>query len=252
MTVQIDDVIILGRGVPEQISDGRRSVCVAGYSPTVGFVRLYPTRVDSPLKNWNIVSVDVERNPQDSRAESWKFPDSRVGWENINQHIRIVGEYPREHRLGLMDSLQCSCVGELNECRVSLGIVRPVFKRTYLSPNKMYGEAFQPLFDIIEHAGLPTKRDCYFEPRIEFLCGSGCRAKGCHDQQLLDWSCYQWMVKNPGKEQQIWDNLHISDKEWSHYLLVGNQANQRTSYMVIGVIRQRAVMVQPALIGGAF
>lgn len=50
MTQSIDDVVILGRGVPELISDGRVTVCVAGYSDKLGFVRLYPTRIDSPLK----------------------------------------------------------------------------------------------------------------------------------------------------------------------------------------------------------
>lgn len=248
MTERIDDVIILGRGVPEQISAGRVTVCTAGYSPSIGFVRLYPTRIDSPLQQWGVVSVEVERNPQDSRAESWKFPDSRSGWEHINQHMKVLGEYPKELRLALMGDLRCHCVSELNEKRLSLGIVRPQIRRAYLSENAMHRQAYQPLFDMMEHAEVTTKRDHYFEPRIEYGCGSQCASKSAHNQQLLDWGCYQWMKHNPGKEQQIWSNLHVGDAAWTHYFLIGNQANQRTSFMVINVIRQKATMIQPSLL----
>lgn len=248
MTQRIDDVIILGRGVPEQISGGRITVCVAGFSPSMGFVRLYPTRIDSPLRQWSVVSVEVERNPQDSRAESWKFPDSRSGWENINQHIQPKGDYPKDARLALMDEIKSSCVNEVNERRQSLGIIRPNIQRVYLAENQMHSQAYQPLFEIMEHAEVATKRDHYFEPRIEYICGCNCRSKAKHNQQLLEWGCYQWMKSNPGKEQQIWRNLHIGDCAWTHYFLIGNQANHRTAFMVINVIRQKATMIQSALL----
>jgi hypothetical protein len=69
----VDDLVILGRSSPDRLRDNRISVCTAGYSRALGFIRLYPTRTDSPLRVWNIVSVQVERNPMDSRAESWKI-----------------------------------------------------------------------------------------------------------------------------------------------------------------------------------
>ena len=34
--VNIDDLIILGRSVPVEIRNGRRPICVGGYSPTFG------------------------------------------------------------------------------------------------------------------------------------------------------------------------------------------------------------------------
>ena len=57
----ISDLIVLGRAIPEEISDHRQTICVAGYSKELGLIRLYPTRWDSPLKRWNIVKVPVER-----------------------------------------------------------------------------------------------------------------------------------------------------------------------------------------------
>jgi hypothetical protein len=38
-----------------------------------------------------------------------------------------------------------------------------------------------------------------------------------------------------------------SEDEWTHYFLVGNQENQRTSYMVINVLRQKNQEIQPSL-----
>jgi hypothetical protein len=49
--------------------------------------------------------------------------------------------------------------------------------------------------------------------------------------------CYEWFRKNPGKEAQVFENLRVKDEGYERYLLVGNQANHRSSYLVIGVIR---------------
>jgi hypothetical protein len=245
---RIKDVIILGRGVPEQISNGRITVCVAGYSETAGFIRLYPTRIDSPLAVWNIVSVEVERNPLDNRNESWKLPESRAGWEHINQYITINGELKRSHRIGLLDAIKTDCVKDINAKRQSLGIIQPSIRRAYLGTNKRNMEAYQPLFEMIEHANVPTKRDFEVEPRFEYSCGSRCKAKRHHDMQLLDWGCYQWIRKNPQQAQQIWSNMGIGSPDWMHYFLVGNQANQRTSFMVVNVLRQKCAAFQPTLL----
>lgn len=248
MTERIDNVIILGRGVPEQIKDGRITVCVAGWCESRGFIRIYPSRVDSPLRSWNIVSIEVERNPKDSRHESWKFPDSRTGWENINQHIEVTGCVGREHRLGLLDMLKSDCVAGINERRDSLGIIKPIIKRSYLAPNQMHMEAHQPLFEFMEHSGVKVKRDHMAEPRLSFLCGDNCKVKHAHDMQLLEWGAYVWIANNPDNMQQVWQNMGIGTPEWAHYFLVGNQANHRTSYMVINVLRQKTAMFQATLI----
>jgi len=41
----IDDLIMLGRGAPDTMRDGRVTICAAGWSPTLGFVRIYPTSI---------------------------------------------------------------------------------------------------------------------------------------------------------------------------------------------------------------
>ena len=242
----IDNVVILGRAVPEEISGGRKTVCVAGYSEKQGFVRLYPTRPDSPLQQWNMVTVEVERNPQDTRTESWKFPNSKEGWDAINRHIKNVGILPEDDRLPLLDRIKSECVRLLNEQHISLGVIRPVGVKPYLDRNEKHHEAYQPLFEFVDDSTLPTKRDCHLEPRIKYACEPECKG---HDQQLLDWGCYVYMQKHPDEPQNIWRNLALNEPGWTHYFLVGNQVRHRTGYMVINVLRKKATMFTPSLFG---
>ena len=246
MTTTIDDLIILGRAVPELISNGRTTVCVAGYSPTYGMIRIYPTRPDSPLQQWSIVRVRVERNPNDNRAESWKLAGS-TDWDNINRNITKVGELPHHQRLPLVHSLAITCVSLLNQPPYrSLGIVEPVIYRWWFDENEQYYKAHQPMFDIIEPAVIRTKRDYPMQPRFEYRCGNQCQSRSRHDQQLLEWGCFEFIKKCHDYNQinGIWRNMGIGSKEWRHFFVVGNQANQRTSFMVINVIRQKITDVQ--------
>ena len=66
--------------------------------------------------------------------------------------------------------------------------------------------------------------------------------------QLLEWGAYVWIANNPDNMQQVWQNMGIGSDEWAHYFVVGNQANHRTSYMVINVLRQKTAMFQATLI----
>ena len=87
--IEIDDLLVLGNAVPDIISDYRISVCTAGYSKKHGLVRVYPVRPDSPMQRWNIVSVLLERNPKDTRQESWKVQGSKTDWDKLNKSLSI-------------------------------------------------------------------------------------------------------------------------------------------------------------------
>lgn len=100
--------------------------------------------------------------------------------------------------------------------------------------------------DIIEPAVIRTKRDYPMQPRFEYRCGNQCQSRSRHDQQLLEWGCFEFIKKCHDYNQihDIWRNMGIGNKEWRHFFVVGNQANQRTSFMVINVIRQKITDVQ--------
>lgn len=230
----INDLIILGRGAPDQIRDGRITVCVAGFSPSLGFVRIYPTKITSPLKQWSIVSVPVERNPQDTRPESWKIQGSKDEWDRLDEKIKVVGELTRAQRQALIPTLASDCVSVLDEKHISLGIIKPSMLEPELSERTDVTKEVQlTLFG----TPLPKTKSHYkLQPRLHYRCFS-CRLEKGHDQQIIEMGCYEWFRKNPGKEAQVFENLRIKDERWERYLLVGNQANHRSSYLVIGVIR---------------
>lgn len=235
MAEYIDDLIVLGMAVPEEIRDGRRTVCLGGYSPSRGFIRVYPCRPDMGLHRWNIIKVQVERNPRDTRHESWKFVDSNPQWETLNDKVEILRTLPASERYPLLKGLAAPCVRSINDERNSLGIVLASnVHRAYFGQNPQYGKPHQPA--LIERPGeqyVRTKDTYPIEPRLCYSCDE-CRNQ--HDQKVLEWGAFEWMRKNPGNVEQYWENARLFSTEHDLFILVGNQANQRTSFLVINII----------------
>jgi hypothetical protein len=240
----IDDLVVLGRGAPDKIKDGRVTICVAGWSKRLGFVRIYPTRTSSPLRQWNRVSVRVERNPLDSRAESWKIRGSKSEWDQLDRKIEVLGQASSSEKQTLVRGIVSPCVSTLNDARVSLGIIRPVELRGYLDKRGDVDHDVQ-----LTLSGPPlekTKKNYDFQPRLEYRC-SNCAAVGSHDQQIIEWGCYEWFRKNPGREEFVFDNLQLSNPEYEKYLFIGNQSAHRMSYLVITVLRWKKAPGQTTL-----
>ena len=233
-TMNIDDLVVLGRSSPDTMRDNRVSVCVAGYSPRCGFIRLYPTRLDSPLKAWNIVSVPVERNDQDARAESWKIQGSKSDWSVLSDKIQVIGHVDRKDRLPLVTPLISGCVLDLNDEKRSLGIVKPLSKRCYFADREDYDPSIQ--MTLLGTVLISDKHKYGLQPRVEYGC-SQCKATGQHDQQILEWGVYEWLRKNPGEEERVWENLFWKEKQQEILFLVGNQARHPSSFMVVSILR---------------
>ena len=54
---------------------------------------------------------------------------------------------------------------------------------------------------------------------------------------MLEWGGYQWIQKNPKKINQLWKNYRIFDEEWYKYFFIGNLRDQRTSWLIISILR---------------
>ncbi len=231
----LDDLVILGRAVPEQMSDGRVTICVAGYSPSRGFIRIYPTRYDAPLRRWNIVRVPVERNPHDTRQESWKIQGSRSEWDRLAEKIEVLKTLPKKHRPGLVAKLLDRCVNDVNSAHRSLGIVRPgQILLTYFKEERRYDGTVQTT---LPGGFRPTTKDEFkLQPYIRYRC-SECKARRYHDQQLLEWGVFEWIRKNPDRAEQVWDNLGLGSPDRVCFFLVGNQWQRRSSFLIISVLR---------------
>ena len=236
----IKDLVLLGRACPEPLKDGRVTVCAAGWSETLGFVRIYPTRTDTAWRRWDVVRVEVERNDRDTRRESWKIVGSRGEWETLARRVDVIGHVrSTDERRNLIGNLTDSCVQVLNEQKRSLGIIKPAhILKTYLSPNDDYGQLFQQgLPGMTELGSVQVKRDFPLEPRIRYQCPSCQTTRGYHDQQVLEWGFFEWLRKHPEAAEQVWENAGFGRPTTDIYLFVGNQAAHRTSFLVISVLR---------------
>jgi len=231
----IDDLIILGRAVPETIRNGRTTICTAGYSPSLGFIRIYPTKHTSPLNRWNIVKVPVERDPRDTRMESWKIQGSKREWSRLNEKIEPVGKFnKKEDQLHLIANLTDCCVKDVNDEKRSLCIVKPAIKECYFCPEENYDPFIQKtLF------GPPppkSKKQYRKFPKIKYNC-SECKMEHYHDQTVLEWGFYEWFRKNPDKIEQVWDNALLDSPDHEIFFFVGNMLRYRNAFLIISILR---------------
>ena len=235
----IDDLTILGRAIPEEISDHRQTICAAGYSPELGLVRLYPTRWDSPLNRWNIVTVPVERPRKplyDGRRESWKIQGSRSEWDQLSKKIEHTGILRKKpDKISMIQGLVFPCTSLLSSKDMSLGIIKPeIIDYEYIRNTQKKDVRLQTLNGSFR---LMTKNDFYYIPKIKYRC-SECKSKRPHNQQLLEWGFWEGMRKNPGDIDSVWDNVGFGDQEnWDFYFLVGNLWQYPKSFNIISILR---------------
>lgn len=244
----IDDLIILGRAVPAEIKNGRRTVCTAGYSPTHGFIRIYPTKWDSPLRRWNVIRVSVERprRPRfNGRSESWKIVGAKREWSRLSDKIEVVSRYPRRDQPELIGGIIDNCVNYIYDSGRSLGIIRPKILDYYFEEQEDFTGFVQKTLD--GRFRVQVKDEYPIEPRIKYTC-SGCSVKrGFHDQQLLEWGVYQWVRKHPDNMEQVWENLGFLDPEYEKLFFVGNLAQYPTAFVIISVLRFKKSVIKPLI-----
>ena len=232
MAITIHDLVILGTAVPEEIRDGRKTVCVAGWHPDLKLIRLYPTRVTNGLHRWCTVTARVERNRQDTRTESWKLVGSR-DWELL-QFEHIGGKIGKPERLAIIDSCAAACPRDLDQTPYrSLAIIRvPEITRCAFVPNPTKQQPQRQLIGYASEAFANTKADYAFVPKLSFRCVHGHE----HDATVVEWGAYEWMRKHPHNTDGFWINNHMQDSAWAKHLLIGNQCHARTSWIVISII----------------
>ncbi len=235
----IDDLVILGNAVPDEISGGRKSICTVGYSPSRNsLIRLYPVPTNVHPDRWAIFKVPVERNKQDVRSESRKIQGSHDEWDELYKKLRYSGEIEDKEKRNLISKLiskfGVDCVKVLNENKESLGFITPKSMEPYFEDRTTLDKTVQLRLD----SDLPYKTIHNYDkqPRMKYVC-SNCKATNGHDQQVIEWGVYEWMRKHPNEIDKVWENLHIADPEYDQWFLVGNQARHLTSFMIISLFR---------------
>ena len=240
----LDDFVFLGKTVPEPNSDGRVFVCSAGWSRELrSLVRIYPLSRFLAPKTWSVCTVRLQRNPRDSRNESFQlFGDRHDGHAEINHEC--ITAHSDVKPASLADELRkrmCPSIRQANDRRLSLALVRPKNPEVHFEYNPDSPASPQlALFDAPQNMPeFGSKRFAYI-PRIHFW-----DEDGEHDLQLREWGCYEFLRKQ-GEENRHKLNPHLSADST---LLVGNLNNHRTAWVVISVLNGLAPTKQRALFG---
>lgn len=231
--ITIHDFVMLGTTVPEPNSDGRVFVCSAGFSATLrALVRIYPLARFGAPRRWSINTVTLERNPKDSRTESFKLAGDRSpgAHDHINGAFTETGVLRPAQRAELLRPYTVDSIAEANARRLSLAVLRPSelaldFEHNPESPDSPELR----LFDVTPRPEAGAKRFAYI-PRLRFR-----DTAGTHHPMLRDWGCYEFMRKHGDQRRhELVDALRL-DQTCS--LLVGNFNRHRNSWLVISVLR---------------
>lgn len=229
----LDDFVMLGKTVPEANADGRQFVCTAGYSLELRRpIRIYPMARRASPPRWSVSRIPVERNPKDSRWESWQIRGDRStdAHERINAVIgpvlpKVAGATQKD----IVASLAVTSLKEANERRMSLCIILPT-EVPQLRFEAGETAQMQPTPDMFGwSAAVPVKQRFAWHPRMMFADKGG-----DHDLMLRDWGSYELLRKNGDHWRYRLDealNLITAPP-----LLCGNLNNQRTAWLVISVL----------------
>jgi len=236
------DLIVLGNAVPDEISDNRITVCTVAFSKEHGLIRIYPVPPNSPMNHrWNVVSLPLERNTRDSRDESWKIQGSKAEWETLSDKITLKGKLNRKEWIELIEYLKehhsYGCIEDINDKKLSLGIIVPKIIGKKLEKRKNVDTAFQTtlvnddLFMTINNYGV--------RPVISYSCPKCRTIKKQHNQGVLEWGVYESLRSEQIHPDQVWDNLHLDDSGYDKTFLVGNMNIHRSKFLIISIFRYK-------------
>lgn len=242
----VDDFVMLGKTVPEEDSQGRTTVCSAGFSPQLrSLMRLYPlSRYEAPGR-WTTSTARLERNPKDNRPESWKLAGERdrAHHDYINRAAFEVGpELPKGSRAELLrpyiveSTSHADAILDRLGRHISLAIVQPREMALEFEYNPDSPDSPQmALFDVDEEQSGAQRFP--WIPRLRFEDSQRERPP-----MLRDWGVYERMRKatdfalwtETDRRCHLIEALHL-DPTCS--LLVGNFNRHRNRWLVISVLR---------------
>jgi hypothetical protein len=242
-TLHVEDFVVLGRTVPEESKKYGKRVCMAGYSAECNqFLRVYPLMVPvgdkvgtNDFKARHRYTLDLKRNPNDNRTESWRVHDemapTSTPWDKAPDLKKAdVLAWLRKRAV---PSIRC-----LDECRLSLGVIclaanqweGITIPKDEPDPQPEHATLFDDLIEATQGsvAGFdPTK--VKHAPYIRFS-----DRDGKHRLQVREWGALLLLGKPDYADtpNALWNaNAYKSNRDI--VLVVGNMNNHRNNWLII-------------------
>ena len=240
--VLLKSLVVIGQGAPNQLKDGRQSVCVCACKlDSKKMIRIYPVPMGW-LRKWDIFDVEVEKNPRDHRENTWKIKNSKQDWKKLYKWITKKNEkYPKNQREELIKSIGFSVLSSLIENKKSFGIIKPIIKGFELkqqNKSTIKQLTLGEMENLDEPFTIINQKDFKFKPYILYECEGDCKCKNkIHKQSISERGCYEFMRKYPGREMELSKALYLFDKDYILYFLVGNIHKAPQTYIIIDIFR---------------
>jgi hypothetical protein len=234
--MRLDDFIVLGRTVPEASQRYGTRVCMVGYSEELGkALRVYPLLIDAPLKSRHQATLELTRNSDDNRRESYKLRDAVTSIYGVSaQPFWSTGQV-----CDLADKMHYTSIADLNRQKASIGFVTLLgtptlhFISREESPQGPQMDLFEEFVQDLRTTNFWAGKDYPQVPYVTFQ-----DATGLHTLQLREWGTFEYLRKHQfvgdGLDKAL--HLHTAGEQW--YALVGNMAHRRNVWLVIQLVHR--------------
>lgn len=233
--MRLDDFIPLARTVPEESKKYGARTCMAGFSPDLGqLVRVYPVLIDAPVKARHKAELELTRNPDDNRRESYRLKDA-VG------SIITLADRPSVDTDGIFDFADVTgptSIGALNAARLSLGFIKAKNASVDLVPRTKFEDPrqrvlFEEFLDDARKHEFVLGNHHDLLPYVTFWDDSG-----RHCLQIREWGAFEFLRRNQDTPDKLL-GAYRTGTDYEVMLLVGNMSHMRNVWMVLQVFSRR-------------
>jgi hypothetical protein len=216
------DATIIAKGAPNRTQAGIISMCAIAVSPEFGLVRLYPLTFEenADVRVWTRVRVHARRSKKDSRKESWRIESTEV--------IGKIDDAIDKSQLldqCVLKSGTCDPIKYQNSIQASIAVIKS---------SSPVGCALEPRDDT-EKATIDedetwwgmTQCEHPFKPYLLWTSIQG----GKHRTHIVAQEAYVGMAKNASAPFRIYENMHVGDPDYQHWLVLGNMKDRRNVWV---------------------
>lgn len=143
--------------------------------------------------------------------------------------VELIGYLKEHHSYG--------CIGDINDKKLSLGIIVPKIIDKKFEVRKNVKTTFQTT--LVNDNLFMTVNNYAIRPVISYRCPK-CRAKKQHNQGVLEWGVFEFLRKDQTNKEKVWENLRIDDSGYDKIFLVGNMNQHRSKFLIISIFRYKS------------
>ncbi len=151
---------------------------------------------------------------------------------------KVNKKLSRGEILKLLEKLSKTTFSEVRDSKKSFGLIKPKKLDLFLKKNRESSRAQATLFDL--DYGIMNQNDFAFIPYLRYECEGECDSRHPHEQKIVEWGSYQFMRQNPNSKEhcmKLKENYHIGERNYAHYVLIGNIRKYPATYIVVKLIR---------------